>query len=97
MRHYTTYENAEKITSDGFIRPSLDGQTYLTPDEYSDGAGTQEKLALSRQPDGYFEVPISHPPTPTPVSPTPEQPGGGLEVGINGPVGLPSGASFTPF
>ena len=82
LRHYTTNEGAEGIDALGQIRPSEDGLTYLTPDEYADGASAQAGLAMSQTPDGYFEVP-------SPVGapePSPVVGGTGREVPVPGPV-----------
>ena len=93
LRHYTTDEGAEGIQATGTIRPSADGNTYLTPDHYADGPGARAGLNLSHTPTGYFELPA---PTGAPA-PIPVEGGTGAEVPVPGPVTLPPGTPFNPF
>ena len=93
LRHYTTDDGAAGIQTLGRIRPSPDGNTYLTPDIYGDGASARAGLNLDKTPTGYFELPA--PPGSPP--PSPVVGGTGSEVPIPGPVPLPPGTPFNPF
>lgn len=97
LYHYTTAENAEKILEDGAIKPSADGYTYLTPDEYDNGRTAQEMLAMSKRPEGYIKVSVPDAPGDTPVPPLNGQPGGGSQVPILGPVSIGPNSTFAPF
>jgi len=100
VRHYTTAEAAESITKAGKTIPgSSSGETWLTPDEYLDGATEQSKLALNKTPDGYFEIPmcrVSCPSSPSRVQPYNGQPGGGIEITTNSTIDV-TGLPFIPF
>jgi hypothetical protein len=100
VRHYTTAEAAESITKAGKTIPgSSSGKTWLTPDEYLDGATAQSKLALNKTPDGYFEIPmcrVSCPSSPSRVQPYNGQPGGGIEITTNSTIDV-TGLPFIPF
>lgn len=100
VRHYTTTEAAESITKAGKTIPgSSSGRTWLTPDEYLDGATAQSKLALNKTPDGYFEIPmcrVSCPSSPSRVQPYNGQPGGGIEITTNSTIDV-TGLPFIPF
>ena len=100
VRHYTTTEAAESITKAGKTIPgSSSGKTWLTPDEYLDGATAQSRLALNKTPDGYFEIPmcrVSCPSSPSRMQPYDGQPGGGIEITTNSTIDI-SGLPFIPF
>ena len=99
VRHYTTTEAAKAITKTGAIRRSSDGKVYLTPDEYTNGVTAQARLALTRTPDGYFEVPMCRVKCPSGPSTVPAnngQPGGGLEITTQQPVDA-TGLRFLQF
>lgn len=100
VRHYTTTEAAESITKAGKTIPgSSSGKTWLTPDEYLDGATAQSRLALNKTPDGYFEIPmcrVSCPTSPSRVQPYNGQPGGGIEITTNSTIDV-TGLPFIPF
>ena len=96
VRHFTTSEFADSISKGGEITPGpVSGRTWLTPDEYLDGATAQSRLALNKTPDGYFEIPMCRvgcPSSPSVVKPYNGQPGGGIEITTNSPIdvtGLP--------
>ena len=99
-RHYTTREAAVAITKSGQIDVgSSSGKIWLTTDRYASGAEAQTKLALPRQPDGYFEVPLSRVSSPSSssrVRPMYDQPGGGIEFTTTRPVDV-AGLVFRPF
>jgi hypothetical protein len=98
LLHYTTADRAEQIIGDGEINPSADGNTYLTPDRYTEGSTAQSRLSMGTKPEGYIEVPRpAGAPGPSVVDPFNGQPGGGLEVPVPGPVAVPPGSVFTPF
>ena len=87
--HYTTQAGFEGITASGAIRPSLDGNVYVTPVLYLNGADAQAKLALSQTPIGYFVIPkidVLPASPPGPVAPWNGQPGGGVEIKAPHPV-----------
>lgn len=100
VRHYTTSEFADSISKGGEITPGpVSGRTWLTPDEYLDGATAQSRLALNKAPDGYFEIPMCRvgcPSSPSVVKPYNGQPGGGIEITTNSPIDV-TGLPFTHF
>jgi hypothetical protein len=97
--HYTTDRGAEGIQKVGVIRQSADGNTYLTPQYFTNRASAQSNLALSQTPRGYFTIPkrdalpVSQP---GPVQPYNGQPGGGIEVKTPHPVKV-TNPTFTKF
>jgi hypothetical protein len=76
------------------IRPSDDGNVYLTHDVYSNGADAQAGLNLSNTPTGYFEIPANR--TPNAQGPFPVDDGTGTETLNPGAVDA-TGLSFNPF
>jgi RHS repeat-associated protein len=100
VRHYTTNEAAVPISKGGYIRPSAQsGRTWVSPDEYLSGATAQERLALPRTPDGYYEIPtcrVQCPSAPSPVQPANRQPGGGIEITTEYPIDV-GDLPFHPF
>lgn len=88
-RHYTDEAGRQGIERLGLITPSLDGLVYLTPDSYDSGTLARERLALSRTPTGYFEVPderLIAPSKPRSVRPHGAMAGGGTEVHVDHPI-----------
>ena len=99
VRHYTTSEAAESIIKGGEITPGSSGNIWVTPDRYVDGATAQSRLALSRTPDGYFEIPVcrvSCPSPPSRVEPWDGYPGGGIEITTTSPIDV-TGLTFKTF
>lgn len=99
VRHYTTSEAAESIIKGGEITPGSSGNIWVTPDRYVNGATAQSRLALSRTPDGYFEIPlcrVSCPSPPSTVQPWGRFPGGGIEITTTSPIDI-TGLSFKTF
>lgn len=99
--HYTSLANAKSILEDGAIKvpDGEDGQVYFTPDQYSSGADAQSGLALSNEPDGYFQIPLSRivePSDLTEVAPANGFGGGGLEGTSKSDIDI-DGLEFTPF
>jgi RHS repeat-associated protein len=99
VRHYTTSSAAESISKSGEIRPGKEGKTWITTDQYTDGATTKEKLALPSEPEGYYEIPVCRVKCPSPPSTVKEkygEPGGGSEMTTIEPIDI-TGIPFTPF
>lgn len=99
VRHYMTSEAAESIIKGGEITPGSSGNIWVTPDRYVNGATAQSRLALSRTPDGYFEIPlcrVSCPSPPSTVQPWGGSPGGGIEITTTSPIDI-TGLSFKTF
>lgn len=87
--HYTTEAGYEGITVSGAIRPSADGNVYVTPLLHLSGSDAQAKLALSMMPIGYFVIPkadVLPAGPPGHVQPWNGQPGGGIEIKVPHPV-----------
>ena len=102
LNHYTTEAGFVGITQSGFIRPSADGNVYLTTDIYGSGTQAQAQLALRYRPVGYFAIPernarpYSPPRQVDPITAGPDypaQPGGGTELLASHPVSI-EGAKF---
>jgi hypothetical protein len=95
LRHYTTRRAGRAIEEDGQIVPGRSGQIWVTPDRYDSGVEAMKRLALDKEPEGFFEIPLSRLPgvtKPSRVRPANGQPGGGLECTVSCPVdvrGLP--------
>jgi len=94
LRHYTTDDNAAGIERDGEIRPSADGNVYVTTDIYTNGADAQAGLKLTNTPTGYFEIPSDS--VPNAQGPYPVAGGTGTEIRNAGSVNA-TGLTFTPF
>lgn len=94
VRHYTGDDGARGIERDGLIRPSEDGNVYLTTDIYSNGADAQAGLNLSQTPTGYFEIPLDR--IPNAQGPFPVDGGTGTEILNPGGVDA-TGLTFNPF
>ena len=95
LRHYTTRRAGRAIEEDGQIVPGRSGKIWVTPDRYDSGGEAMKRLALNKEPEGFFEIPLSRLPgvtKPSRVGPANRQPGGGLECTVSCPVdvrGLP--------
>jgi RHS repeat-associated protein len=96
VRHYTTAERARQIERSGEIRVNAEGKAYFTPDRYETAAEAQARLALPTKPEGYFEVPFSRLPDPSPFTRVPSGPGG-LGGGLECIVTCPTDVSGVPF
>jgi RHS repeat-associated protein len=94
VRQYTGDDGARGIERDGLIRPSEDGNVYLTTDIYSNGADAQAGLNLSQTPTGYFEIPLDR--IPNAQGPFPVDGGTGTEILNPGGVDA-TGLTFNPF
>ena len=96
LNHYTNNVGRAGIMAMGAVRPSGNGNVYVTPDVYGTGSAAQAHLALGQTPTGYFRIPMKNFYSlngPTEVQRASQQPGGGVEYTNTGPVSI-SGAQW---